>query len=371
MMQSLLRQIFRPAKILVEDAIKDREFVKRILARNPEVPVEFVADANETIRGAQNAEDKTSWQAHLLLAKQRGPFLRLCPGTSKHICCLYHNLDVAAGCDMHCSYCILQSYLNNPLVTLYCNLDDLFAEVEKKLAAHPRQFYRIGTGELSDSLTFDHLTGLSADLVPYFAKKTNAILELKTKSSRIENLLGLTHNRRTVVSWSLNADAVTVQEESGAPSIDDRLTAAKEIQHAGYRLGFHFDPMIDYPDWEEGYRETVDKIFRFAKPKNIAWISLGALRYPPALDAIIRQNHPDSPIVLGELLPGADHKLRYFKPIRIGMFRKMHEWIKGYSQEVLVYLCMENDEVWRKAFGWSPGSSAGLKKLLDLRVSGS
>ena len=370
-MQSQSWKTFRPAKILVEDAIKNKEFTNRILSRNPEVPIENVTDANDVIRSARADEAKASGQGHLLLAKQRGPFLRLCPGTSKHICCMYHNLDIAAGCDMNCSYCILQGYLNNPLITLHCNLDDLFVELEKQLGARPDHFYRIGTGELSDSLTFDHLTELSTDLVHYFAGKANAILELKSKSVHVENLLGLMHNRRTVVSWSLNADEISMKEEMGAPSIDDRLAVAKEVQRAGYRLGFHFDPMIDYPNWEEGYREAVDKIFRFAQPENIAWISLGALRYPPALDATIRQNHPDSPIVLGELLPGADHKLRYFKPIRIDMFRKMHQWIKGYSQQALVYLCMESDEVWRKAFGWSPGSSAGLQKLLDTRVSDS
>jgi len=359
---------FRPVKILVEEAVRQQELVQRVLARNVKIPIEYVPDASGVIRSAQVAEAKSTWQGVLLLAKQRGPFLRLCPGTSKHICCLYHNLDVAAGCDMDCSYCILQGYLNNSLITLYCNLDDLFVELEQKLASHPNQFYRIGTGELSDSLTFDHLTGLSVELVHYFSDKTNAVIELKSKSVRVENLLGLAHNRRTVVSWSLNAKTIAKEEEIGAPSIDDRLEAAKELQRAGYRLGFHFDPMIDYPNWQEGYRETVDKIFRFAKPQNIAWISLGALRYPLSLDAIIRQNHPDSPVMLGELLPGADHKLRYFKPIRIGMFRKMHQWILQHSQQVLVYLCMESDEVWRKAFGWSPGSNAGLKRLLDFRV---
>ena len=361
---------YRPSKILIEESIKENPFTIRVLDQFLDVHKEMVSDADAVVREAQAAADKKSWQGTMLLARQRGPFLRLCPGTPKHICCFYHNLDVAAGCDIDCSYCILQGYLNNPLITLYCNLQEMYEELDAKLSRYPDQFYRIGTGELSDSLTFDHFTELAPDLVRYFADKRNAIIELKTKSIHIEHLAGLAHNRRTVVSWSLNAEAVARTEEDLAPSVDERLAAAREMQEQGYWLGFHFDPMIEHENWQEGYREIVDKIFSFARPENIAWISLGALRYPPALDEIIRENHPESKIVLGELLPGVDRKLRYFKPIRVEMFRKMYQWIRSYSEDVPVYLCMESDEVWRKAFGWSPASSAALKKYLDDRVRG-
>jgi spore photoproduct lyase len=82
----------------------------------------------------------------------------------------------------------------------------------------------------------------------------------------------------------------------------------------------------------------------------------------------MRFNHPDSNIFLGELLPGIDKKLRYFQPIRVEMFSNMYKWIRSYSQEVFVYLCMESKAVWQKAFGWTPNSSAELKRLLDDRV---
>ena len=362
------RKTFTPTKIFVEEIVENTELTQKLLQRFSNLPVEHIADANELLNKAAADGRKPSWQGTILLAKQRGPFLRYCPGTQNHICCMYHNLDVAAGCDLDCSYCILQGYLNNPLKTFYCNMDDMYAELDRALLHHPSRFYRIGTGELSDSLTFDHFIHIDADLVGYFSDKKNAIIELKSKNVHIEDLLGLEHNRRTVISWSLNAETMARSEEPDAPTLDDRLAAAKEVQRAGYRLGFHFDPMLDHKGWEEGYRETVDKIFAFAKPENIAWISLGALRYPAGFDQIIRENHPDSRIVLGELLPGLDKKLRYFMPIRVEMFKKMYQWIKSYSQDVLVYLCMENDEVWRKSFGWSPGSSAALKRMLDERV---
>ena len=83
---------------------------------------------------------------------------------------------------------------------------------------------------------------------------------------------------------------------------------------------------------------------------------------------VLRENQPQSDIYLGELLMGVDKKRRYFKPIRVEMFSKMHEWIRSYSKDVCVYLCMESQEIWQKSFGWSPRNSGELRRLLDEQV---
>ena len=170
------------------------------------------------------------------------------------------------------------------------------------------------------------------------------------------------------MAWSMNADAIRDLEEGLATTMEDRLLAAAEVQKAGYRLAFHFDPMIDFDDWREGYRDTVDRIFSVIKPENIAWISLGALRYPAPFEDVLRENQPQSDIYLGELLMGVDKKRRYFKPIRVEMFSKMHDWIRSYSKDVCLYLCMESLEIWQKSFGWSPKNSGELRRLLDEQV---
>jgi len=350
---------YRPDKILIEAAVEDTALARRVLQRFNGVPVFGVSDARDI-----TDQDCST----LILARQRGPFVRLCPGTPKHICCLYHNIDLAEGCDLRCSYCILQLYLSHSHITLYCNVDDLFTELDDRLSRHSRQFFRIGSGELSDSLTLEHFTGLAPELVNFFAKRSNAIIELKSKNTQIDSILNCRHNGRAVISWSLNAPEIAASEERLAPGIDERLDAAAEAARAGYWLGFHFDPLVEYPDWREGYRYAVEGIFKRVKAEQIAWISLGALRYPSRLDEIIRAEHPESKIVLGELLPGRDKKLRYFRPIRVRMFRALGTWIKERAPEVFVYLCMESAQVWKEAFGWAPKNSAALKKSLDERV---
>ncbi len=362
-------QKYFPEKILVEERVWHLPWTQEILSRLEEIPVRKIATVEEEAQKVREAGIPASEAKRTLaLAKQSGKFLKPCPGTQNYVCCGYYFLNVATNCDVNCTYCILQGYLNIPFMVVYTNIEDAFRELEQVLGKCKFPLYRIGTGELTDSLTLEHLTHMSEKLVPFFVKQKNAILELKTKTTQIENLLHLDHRRKVVVSWSLNPDEIIRTEEKNAPSLSERLEAAKKVDAAGYRLGFHFDPMIHYPDWETGYRETVDRLFEAVHPENIAWISLGALRYPAPMDRVIRENHPDSRIVLGELLSGKDGKLRYFRPIRQKMFRKMVEWVKNRAPDVTVYFCMESPEVWEYAFRKPVLRQCPLPKMLDKAV---
>jgi len=301
----------------------------------------------------------------LTIAKQKSQFFKRCPGTRNYICCGYKILNLVNNCELNCSYCVLQGYFSNSNIIVYANIEDMFAELEELFKSYPNHLFRIGTGELADSLSTDHITEFSKLLVPFFSDKKNAIIELKTKTTQIENFYQLPHGVRTVVSWSLNTPSIIMTEESSAPTLEERLIAAQQCQKAGFKIGFHFDPMIYYQNWEPEYKSVVDKIFQYVDPQRIIWISLGALRYPAHLDAIIRSRHSQSNIVYGELLPGLDGKLRYFKPLRIDMFNKMFRWIKSYDENIFIYLCMESSEVWQKAFGWSPQNNGSLSKMMD------
>ena len=85
----------------------------------------------------------------------------------------------------------------------------------------------------------------------------------------------------------------------------------------------------------------------------------------PALKPVIAQRFPDSKIVYGEFITGLDNKMRYFKPLRIALYRQMVDWIRDAAPDVTVYFCMEDDEVWEKTMGWVPPPHGGLGRMLD------
>jgi spore photoproduct lyase len=269
---------------------------------------------------------------------------------------------------MDCSYCVLQGYLNNPLLTLYTNWDDLLREINGFLSIDRPSLFRLGTGELSDSLALESPFPFSKFLIPFFAERHNAILELKTKSVNVGPLLPLNHRGRTVISWSLNPTKMIEREERRTAPLKERISAARDCQEKGYPLGFHFDPLIYHEGWEKEYQETIHQLFKEIDPKRVVWISLGGFRYPPDLKAIAEERFPKTGMFLGELFPGRDGKFRYLREIRTEMYQKMVRWLKEIDPHLFIYLCMESKEVWEKVFGWAPESSGHLSQMFEERV---
>lgn len=302
------------------------------------VPCDVVDD----VRLLKHPSDIAQAKRQLVLTVHRGVAFKPCQGVCEDVvCCGYYTIDLASGCPCDCTYCILQHYIaNNPVTTIYVNIEEILGVVKKHLESEPSRDFRIGTGELSDSLAYDHITGYSKVIVNFFAQQRNATFEFKTKTANIGNLLGLKHAGRTVVSWSLNPQKIINSEEHNSAPLLERLSAAKRCVKAGYRVGFHFDPMINYDGWESDYKKVVEEIFRHVPAASIAWISLGALRFPNHMRAIAQKRFPDTKIFCGEFIP-ANGKMRYFRPIREEMYVKMRDWIKEGAPYVSPYLCME------------------------------
>jgi spore photoproduct lyase len=273
----------------------------------------------------------------------------------KYLCCSVHVLKSIHNCPYECSYCFLQNYLNNGITKTVDDVSGLMQEVKQKICLQPGRLFRIGTWELGDSLALEKETGQAERLIPEFAKLNNAVLELKTKSDRVESLLGLDHNKKTVVSWSLNTESIFRSEEHGTAPLEDRLEAMHRVAKAGYLVGLHFDPMILHETWEKGYENLVHRVFDAVSPEQVAWISMGSLRFNPEMKKKMENNYPESRLTCAEMVLGDDAKVRYVKPLRIKMYRLLyHALSKKVRNDNLIYLCMERWDVWEKVFGNHP-----------------
>ena len=351
--------------LYVERQYRNHPYVKEIIDRS-KLPV--VAIPNNSVPPIEGLYPKnlTTGKSHLLLTRNKGKFFKPCPGTKEYQCCGYHVLNIGMNCPMDCVYCILQAYLNNPWLSFFVNIEDMFAELEAELRANPDLIYRIGTGEFTDSMALDRITGLSSHLVNFFQDKQNAVLELKTKCNVTDNLLHLSHGGRTVMAWSLNSPHILQQEEIRTASLDQRLEAARVCAEKGYKLAFHFDPIIYHPGWQKGYRKTVTKLFHSVPADKVVWVSLGALRYIPRLKSIATQRFPGSRFFYQEFIEGLDGKSRYFKDQRLEMYKVLvDELYKYLTDRTCLYFCMESDPIWKEVFGFTPADKGGLSKMLD------
>ncbi len=360
---------FQLERIYLDEKAEKDWVTKKILQTLSSLPVERIQGKRELIKSFLSLPDPLgTGKKNLLITHDYGRRLKPCPGTSNHICCGYYVINPMTNCPMDCSYCVLQEYLTNPFLTLYTNLDDLLHEIDLFLSNHEENFLRLGTGELSDSLALESIFPISQILIPFFAERETAILEIKTKSSNVDSILQLDHRERTVVSWSLNPARLIEEEERGTASLEERLEAAQKCQTVGYPLGFHFDPIIFDMGWEKEYQETIHSLFKVVDPKRVIWVSLGGFRFPPKLKGIVEERFPKSRIFLGELFPGKDFKFRYLQEIRVEIYRKMVGWLKEIDPSLFIYLCMESKEVWEKVFSWAPKNSHHLNQLFKDRL---
>lgn len=351
---------FEIEEMIVEAGSEESSIFRNLKKAFPGIPVIFSGqhDADTVLT---SADPFGKGKRKLFLQRHKGDFLKKCPGSDGQVCCNYFVINFASNCPMECSYCYLQEYLaHNPMLKVFSNVDDLIGQAHKLLSHHRRFFFRIGTGEITDSLALDPYIGFSTEVIPFFAEQSNVLLELKTKSDRVDNLLSLDPKDRVVVSWSMNPPAVIDRDEHLTASLEERLSAALLCQRAGYRLGFHFDPIIEYPGWEMDYQAMVEKIFATIDQRRVAWLSMGVLRNTPNLKRIMRERFPSTRLLTGEQVVCPDGKMRYFQPLRVEMYRKMLRWIRAAAPTVFVYLCMESKEVWRQVFGFAPSCEKEL-----------
>jgi spore photoproduct lyase len=347
-------------EVIVERGSESSPIYRNLRQTLPHVPFRIVEDVASSRLPADGdyfgAAKKT-----LFLAKHKGEFLKKCPGSDGQVCCNYFVINFASNCPMDCSYCYLQEYLaDNSSLKVFSNVGDLLDEADRTVSRHRGVFFRIGTGEITDSLALEPYTGMVGELIPYFAEQPNVLLELKTKSDCVEGLLRFDPKGRIVVGWSMNPQRVIDLDEHGTASVEERLRAARLCQEAGYRLGFHFDPMVEYPGWEADYEAMLEQTFATIDWRRLSWLSLGVLRQTPGLKRAMRERFPRTGLLTGEQVLCPDGKFRYFQPLRVEMYRKMVRWIRRAAPTVKIYLCMESRQVWEHVFGFAPACEKDL-----------
>lgn len=338
----------RIKKVWVDRKVEKDGLTRKLLDGLAGRPVEIV-DSVEAVRRfiRQHSDPVGESKQHLFITAQPS-FIRPCPCTPGCLGCGYWTIDLDLNCPFDCSYCILQDYLDGQPLTVAVNREQLGSELEEFFKQRPSAITRIGTGELADSLALDELTENSVFLIERFRDRAGFWLELKSKAGLPPALLRVRPADNVVLSWSLNPQAVIASEEKGTAGLEERLRAASRAVSHGYRVGFHFDPILHYPGWRLDYERVVESIFRLVPVEAIAWVSLGSLRFPPGLLPLARRRFPQSRIYEHEFTRSAEGKYRYPRPLRQWLYNQLADMFAGFGAEDRLYLCMETVEVWQE-----------------------
>ncbi len=355
-------------EIFMEQGLEDdpgcADIVQRVRSRLPDATCRVV-------KGGEISPEPVGEGHAVWLKRYKGQFLRFCPGTRHYRCCGYRIAHIGENCPVGCSYCILQAYFQDRLLKVWANQEDLYAELGKALSANPEHRLRMGTGEFTDSLALEPLTGVASGLVEFLGEYPNACLELKSKVVDLSWLPMVKRPDRVLPAWSMNAPRIVAEQEGLAASLEERLRAARHCASLGFRICLHFDPIIRFPGWDDpkvGYPATVEMIRDHLTPEQVAYISLGSFRFMPQLKSVIEANHPQATYIYEEYGAGLDNKQRLLRPSRVEQFRAVAGALTRAGFGDALYFCMESDTVWREVLGRIPRQLGGLAKYLEKRA---
>lgn len=256
------------------------------------------------------------------------------------VCPHFLELKWATGCQYNCAWCFLQGTLRftgkNPRIKNW-----------NKIEEHINTFLNDGSipeilnsGELADSLLSENNEKpFSKVIIPLFENQTKHKLLLLTKSNNIKNLLEIDKHSNVVVSFSLNAKAVSDKWER-APKVEHRIEAAKKLKEAGYEVRVRIDPMVPVFDWEKHYTELVDSLFENFIPERI---TLGSLR---GLQSTITNSKDKSWVSFLSEKSNWGKKVDF--DTRYEMYSSIIDHIKEKYDYQRIALCKETIGMWNK-----------------------
>lgn len=287
--------------IYIEEEIAEHPRTQEILARFPDaikIPCERYGEIFN--RKAQNFRLQKKQPALILAKKHKGMVL---PTPKQYGIGAEHNYYFShmLNCLYDCRYCFLQGMFQSAHYVLFINYEDFIEDIRTFLEKHTNQTVHFFSGYDCDSLALEPVTHFTDEFLPFFEENQNALLELRTKSTQIRNLLKRDPIENCVIAFSFTPDKIATAIEHKAPNVEKRLNAILDLQQAGWQIGLRFDPLIYTHDYKEGYAELFNEIFSKIDLDLVHSVSLGGFRLPKSYFRKIEKLYPDEKLFASPL----------------------------------------------------------------------
>lgn len=212
-------------------------------------------------------------------------------------------IPLATGCMGHCHYCYLQTTLGSkPYIRTYVNLEEIFSQAGKYIDERKPEITRFEAACTSDIVGIDHLTHSLKKTIEFIGQTEWGRLRFVTKYHHVDHLLDAKHNGKTHFRFSVNARYVIKNFEPGTSSFDERLSAARKVAAAGYRLGFLVAPIYMYEGWKQGYLELFERLKDALKGTDTKGMTFELIqhRFTKPAKKVIEKRYPKTKLVMDE-----------------------------------------------------------------------
>jgi spore photoproduct lyase len=261
------------------------------------------------------------------------------------VCPHFLELKWAYGCPYDCAWCYLKgTFRFRPEGTkpAFKPLDKIKTHIEAFLEKE-RTPEILNTGEIADSLMGERGDcPFSKFIISIFEEQKRHKVLFVTKSSNIKNLLMLPSCHQLVISFSLNADLVARKWELGAPSIENRLKAAKELYEKDFVIRLRIDPLVPIKNWRVHYFRLIDNIFNHLVPERI---TLGSLR---GLQSTINGTKGKDQSWTVFLKENSNWGKKVEFKVRWEMYKALIQYIKYKYKYSRIALCKETKAMWAR-----------------------
>lgn len=292
-------RLWTPKRVLVTRSAREFKLATEIMERAAALGSQIIELNNDRLGRITSGDDRKSYAEAkstmaLVVAPPSSFKLRPIPPSADW------QFHIAQGCPAHCQYCYLAGSLAGPPLTrVYANLDAILENL--------KNYEGVGaTFECScytDPLALEHLTGALARCIRFFGNWQAPVqLRWTTKFDNVEPLLPLSHNRRTRIRFSVNAESVSRNFEGGTASLSARLAALRRVAEAGYPVGLTIAPIMDVSNFEEAYSHLLQNVAVALDgvPDVDLTAELITHRFTPTSKDVLLNWYPRTPLEMNE-----------------------------------------------------------------------
>ena len=163
----------------------------------------------------------------------------------------------SSGCGAMCLYCYLVCNFNKcSYLRVFVNKEELLTKIIKhSIKSKEEMVYEIGSN--SDLVYENMITNNLKWTIEEFGKINKGYLTFPTKFHQIDDIIGIKHNKRTIIRVSVNPEEIINSIELKTSSLDKRTEAINKLCDDNYKVGILIAPVIMVNNYKKLYKELI------------------------------------------------------------------------------------------------------------------